>query len=76
MMKGKKNIFAKLDWLVDLALEKAVNMPKTIIFCNMISEIIYIIIYIVFKKYKMFILCIKCNAVLYKKGKAKFLMQF
>ena len=47
-MKGKKNIFAKLDWLVDLALEKAVNMPKTIIFCNMISEIIYIIIYIVF----------------------------
>ena len=35
----KKNIFAKINWLVDLALPKEVNMPTTIIFCNMISEI-------------------------------------
>jgi hypothetical protein len=27
----KTTIFGKLDWLVDLALEKWVNMPKTMI---------------------------------------------
>ena len=45
----KKNIFAKLDWLVDLALERGANMPKTIIFCNMIGEIPSVANYLLFK---------------------------
>jgi superfamily II DNA helicase RecQ len=45
----KTTIFGKLDWLIDLALEKGVNMPKTIIFCNMMNEMASICNYLFLK---------------------------
>ncbi|CAB3990470.1 ATP-dependent DNA helicase, partial [Paramuricea clavata] len=45
----KITIFGKLDWLIDLALEKGVNMPKTIIFCNMMNEMASVCNYLFLK---------------------------
>ncbi|XP_028412038.1 mediator of RNA polymerase II transcription subunit 34-like [Dendronephthya gigantea] len=45
----KATILQKLDWLIDLTLEKGLNMPKTIIFCNMMNEIASVCNYLLLK---------------------------
>lgn len=45
----KTAMFGRLDWLIDLAIEKGVNMPKTIIFCNMMNEMASVCNYLLFK---------------------------
>ena len=45
----KAEIFSQLNWLVEMMRMKARNTPKTIIFCNMMSEIASVANYFIFK---------------------------
>ena len=45
----KAEIFSKLNWLVEMMRMKGRNTPKTIIFCNMMSEMASVANYLLFK---------------------------
>jgi superfamily II DNA helicase RecQ len=45
----KATILGKLDWLVDLVVEKGSDMPKTIIFCTTMNEMATVCNYLLFK---------------------------
>ena len=45
----KSDMFTNLDWLVDMIRNQGKNMPKTIIFCNMMSEMAAVTNYLLLK---------------------------
>ena len=45
----KAEVFSKLDWLVEMVRQKGINTPKTMIFCNMMSDMANVANYLLFK---------------------------
>lgn len=45
----KAEMFSKLDWLVEMVCQKGINTTKTMIFCNMMSDMANVANYLLFK---------------------------
>jgi len=45
----KRDALAKFDWLIELCLNKGVNTPKTILFCNTMKDVDLLVNHLMFK---------------------------
>ena len=47
--KSKEDALTKLDWLVKMIKDKGIQSPKSIIFCNVITDIAHVLSYLLMK---------------------------
>ena len=48
-VKGIQEALQKLDWIIDLVRKEKLQAPKTIIFCNIMTDIAHILSYVLLK---------------------------